>query len=386
MRPLWLVEKPDLTVGSLEAETYTVQGWIAVDPASDVEDLQISDPTLQSRLSLSTKRRPDVEDSLKVKGIGFGGQCKREHLGNRDFIELSFSNKGARYEIIAPTIREVSEPQTRKAEKLARIREHLRCPRCESNDLAGTETELRCERCSATFRADKQAFDFLIDDFRDECSIIPTDNISSGEYDGAAMNLIHRHCDGLLLDCGAGQRSKYFPNVVNFEITKYPSTDVLGVGERLPFQDNTFDAVFSFAVLEHVKDPFRCASELIRVLKPGGDLYCQVPFLAPFHGYPDHYYNMTQRGLEQVFERDIDIEKLDVLNLGQPIFHLTWFLQLYVAGLPAKVRKKFERMRIRDLLSHGDQYLGKEFVTELSEQAQTELGCVNYLMGKKKGS
>jgi hypothetical protein len=50
-------------------------------------------------------------------------------------------------------------------------------------------------------------------------------------------------------------RDKFFENVVNFEIAAYGSSDVLGVGERLPFADNTFDCVFSFAVLEHVKDP-----------------------------------------------------------------------------------------------------------------------------------
>lgn len=41
---------------------------------------------------------------------------------------------------------------------------------------------------------------------------------------------------------------------------------------QLEFEDNTFDAVFSMAAFEFVKDPARALSELFRVLKPGGKL------------------------------------------------------------------------------------------------------------------
>jgi SAM-dependent methyltransferase len=103
----------------------------------------------------------------------------------------------------------------------------------------------------------------------------------------------------------AGLRDIYYDNVVNYEIVDYDTTDVIGPGERLPFRDGVFDAVISIAVLEHVRDPFACAAEIVRVLKPGGELVCSVPFLQPLHGYPHHYYNMTPQGLRALFERSL---------------------------------------------------------------------------------
>jgi len=46
--------------------------------------------------------------------------------------------------------------------------------------------------------------------------------------------------------------------------------------ESLPFEDRSFDGIWSYAVLEHVESPDQALSEMRRVLKPGGML-----FLAP---------------------------------------------------------------------------------------------------------
>jgi SAM-dependent methyltransferase len=52
-----------------------------------------------------------------------------------------------------------------------------------------------------------------------------------------------------------------------------------GVGEALPFADDSFDAVLSYDVLEHVQDPRKTLAEVFRVLKTGG------VFLAVFPPY-----------------------------------------------------------------------------------------------------
>ncbi len=47
---------------------------------------------------------------------------------------------------------------------------------------------------------------------------------------------------------------------------------VQGDALKLPFKDNSFDAVFSIGVLQHTADPLRGLREMCRVLKPGGIL------------------------------------------------------------------------------------------------------------------
>jgi SAM-dependent methyltransferase len=48
-------------------------------------------------------------------------------------------------------------------------------------------------------------------------------------------------------------------------------------GTTIPFDDNSFDIVVSFQVIEHVVDDAHFVGELCRVLKPGGRLYISTP-------------------------------------------------------------------------------------------------------------
>ena len=48
-------------------------------------------------------------------------------------------------------------------------------------------------------------------------------------------------------------------------------------GYTFPFQDNSFDYVYSTSVLEHVTDPVMFLKEINRVLKPGGKVYLSFP-------------------------------------------------------------------------------------------------------------
>jgi SAM-dependent methyltransferase len=227
-------------------------------------------------------------------------------------------------------------------------------------------------------------YDFLTDALRAETGIVDTNAVSAHGYDPYALELIAACRDGLVLDCGAGRRPVYFDNVVNFEIVDYDATDVLGVGEQLPFKDNSFDGVLSLSVLEHVRDPFTCAGELARVLKPGGKLICCVPFLQPLHGYPHHYYNMTGQGLRALFERRLHVDQHIVPRSTLPLFSLTWFVQSWARALRGDARDEFLALRLSDLLERPDELQESRWVTELPDETNFELASATMLFAHKE--
>jgi len=226
-------------------------------------------------------------------------------------------------------------------------------------------------------------YDFLTEELRRESEISDTTAVSSNNYDDYALALIEEFKDGLILDCGAGRRSIYYSNVVNFEIVDYDTTDVIGVGEALPFKNGSFDAVISVAVLEHVRNPFKCAAEIVRVLKPGGKLLACVPFLQPLHGYPNHYYNMSHQGLRALFDGALVINDHKVIDSTLPIWTLTWIIKSWADGLSGSTRETFLSMPLKELLASPINLLERKWVRELSTEKNFELASATLLFANK---
>lgn len=67
----------------------------------------------------------------------------------------------------------------------------------------------------------------------------------------------------------------------------YVDRFIRGIGEKLPFEDNSFDFITSYQTLEHVQDVEKCLYEMFRVLKPGGRLWLQAPDYNSW--YEPHY-------------------------------------------------------------------------------------------------
>jgi SAM-dependent methyltransferase len=67
---------------------------------------------------------------------------------------------------------------------------------------------------------------------------------------------------------------------------------VCAAGEGLPFPDNSFDAILSHEVLEHVQDDTQVVGEMVRILRPGG----RMVIFAPNRGYPFETHGIYWRG------------------------------------------------------------------------------------------
>lgn len=202
------------------------------------------------------------------------------------------------------------------------------------------------------------------------------DAASAHNYGATVLNFIESlEKDGFILDAGAGLRRVPHARVIAMEIYDYPSTDILAVGQNLPFDDNTFAGAISVAVLEHVDDPFVCAKELLRVVRPGGKILCVIPFLQAEHGYPSHYFNATRFGVRKLFE-DAKLERQWLEISNHPVFTLHQILGLYAAGLPEPQRQRFLDTPTRHFVETMpvDLYLQNHpFVTELRPSAQWAL-------------
>lgn len=372
-----------------------VRGWIAVVPGVRVRPPEIV--IGGERFTTELESRPEVRPGrLRAKVVGFRRYVSvpKTPSGDPWQLEVRVGRRVHRGDLgIAVDLEGMRHLSDLKVGKLAKVEPFLRCPRVVDGTIRGTacggtlrrdEHELICTSCEASYPATNRHFDFLSDEMRVTTGIEDTVNVSSLDYDPLAEELIDQCSDGLVLDAGSGLKRPRYDHVVNLEVVDYPSTDVLAAGESLPFADGTFDGAMSLAVLEHVRDPFRCAAEVARVVRPGGKIYVAVPFLQPYHGYPHHYYNMTIAGLGNLFDQWFTIDRSGTPPYGWPVWTLTWFLDRYVAGLPPVVAERFKEMRVADLLGDGSEYLEDDFVTHLDERAVTDLASMNFLLGTRR--
>lgn len=72
------------------------------------------------------------------------------------------------------------------------------------------------------------------------------------------------------------------PGYINTDNIPLPGVDQLLDLDQFPypFEDNTFDEVFSAHVLEHVSDLGKTMEELTRICKPGAAIKVIVPYFA----------------------------------------------------------------------------------------------------------
>lgn len=89
-------------------------------------------------------------------------------------------------------------------------------------------------------------------------------------------------------------------------------TRVIEIGKPLPFPDQSFDLIMSWAVLEHVDDAKAAAQEIDRLLKPGGYLCAWTPnkwsyFAIAARLIPNRYHAKVLRSVGTDKREDKDV-------------------------------------------------------------------------------
>jgi len=118
--------------------------------------------------------------------------------------------------------------------------------------------------------------------------------------------------------------------VAGFDIYASPSVQIVADAHAIPMADGCADAVWIQAVLEHVIDPARVVSEIARVLRPGGYVYAETPFMQQVHEGPYDFTRFTQNGHRWLFRA---FEPVDEGVIDGPSGALRWAVRYFVAGL-----------------------------------------------------
>ena len=105
-----------------------------------------------------------------------------------------------------------------------------------------------------------------------------------------------------VVDLGAGGR-RISPKTVALDFVAGPGTNVVGDVQRLPFRDGSVDLVFATGLFEHVEDERAVIGEIRRVLKTGGLVHVEIPFLEAYHEDPIDVRRLTADGLDRAMRR-----------------------------------------------------------------------------------
>jgi hypothetical protein len=82
----------------------------------------------------------------------------------------------------------------------------------------------------------------------------------------------------------------------------------LCIWDELKHLENKYDIIQCNAILEHVKRPFHAASNMFKMLKNDGILYCEVPFVQPYHP------NSNWQNGDSLLDNGVDGSNIDTIK------------------------------------------------------------------------
>jgi len=152
------------------------------------------------------------------------------------------------------------------------------------------------------------------------------------------LTLLGKVPDPVILVIGGGTRGVgcdrlyTTPGVrlIVFDIYASPETRFVADSHNIPLVTASVDAVWIQAVLEHVLDPWTVAEEIHRVLKPGGLVYAETPFMQHVHEGPYDFTRFTENGHRWLFRR---FDRIASGAVSGPGSVLIWAIRAVMTGI-----------------------------------------------------
>lgn len=110
----------------------------------------------------------------------------------------------------------------------------------------------------------------------------------------------------VIFDIGSkNARAGYFggpppgATVTCVDIAPGPGVDIVADAQSMPqVPAQSADCVMIVSVLQHLPSPHRVIDEAFRILRPGGIIYVNVPFIFAYHRDPEDFNRFSVPGLE----------------------------------------------------------------------------------------
>ncbi|MDB5047940.1 MAG: methylase involved in ubiquinone/menaquinone biosynthesis [Fibrobacteres bacterium] len=116
-----------------------------------------------------------------------------------------------------------------------------------------------------------------------------------------------------------------------------PRTGLISDAHDIPFADNAFDGVIIQAVIEYMVDPERGVREIHRILKTGGMVYSETPFMAQVHGGRYDFNRYSHLGHRRLFRGFTETASGPVNGPGMVLaWSWKYFLMTFFAGKRAR--------------------------------------------------
>jgi SAM-dependent methyltransferase len=140
---------------------------------------------------------------------------------------------------------------------------------------------------------------------------------------------------GQILEIGSRARSgnvyrEFVPEAMKYvgmDIVEGPNVDVIGDAHELSryFAPESFDAVYSIAVFEHLLMPWKVAIELNKILKSGGIAYLSSPQTFNVHEEPWDFFRFSDKAWHALFNKFTGFEIIDAA-MGERAYIVGSFL------------------------------------------------------------
>ena len=135
--------------------------------------------------------------------------------------------------------------------------------------------------------------------------------------------------------------------LVETDVSFGQRTQIICDCHDLPFESDHFDGVLIQAVLEHVIDPVRCVSEIHRVLKPGGIVYSETPFMQQVHMGRFDFTRYTHLGHRRLFRFFEEIESGVSAGSGMV---LAWSVRSFLMNFSMGNKKARKILRVISMM------------------------------------